>query len=494
LASCDKVALLAPTQSTITLVINTTTLPINATAEVLATVTEAGGTPVHNGTTVTFTASVGVMEPREARTEGGVARAVFRAGTQSGTARVGAFSGAARATEVEIRVGGAAAETVRVRTEPSTVPQTGATVQVIAVVNDISGNPLPGAPVVFTADNGILGSNSGVTDSNGEARTTLHTNRQTVVRAAVAAKEGQATVTLVNLPTAALTVSPANPIAGLPVTFTVTPSSSASGSPIQHVVLEFGDGKPSANLGAITGATTVSHVYDRPGTYTASVEVLDFLGQRTGSSIQLTVQQAVVSVSLTAPSTGQVGTALSFTVSVTNSSNVPIQSVILDYGDGTSASLGLTGGTTSKTYTRAGTFNVTATATDVSGNTYRATSQVVVAPAAPLNVTLDAASGDPAVTLNCVPAVGYPKTCTTSFIGIGVRAIFTAACNTGLGAGACPAATAYVWNFGDGTTETSTSPSVDHVFRSRGEFVVNVTVQTTTGSTGSQRLTFIVTP
>ncbi len=156
-AACDKVPLLAPTESTITLSSNTTTLAINGTAEIIATVIESAGTPVHNGTTVTFTASVGVIEPRDARTENGIARATFRAGTQSGTARVGAFSGAARAEEVEILVGGAAAQTVALRLDPPSVPQTGGTVQVIALVSDVSGNRLPGAPVVFSADNGSLG-------------------------------------------------------------------------------------------------------------------------------------------------------------------------------------------------------------------------------------------------------------------------------------------------------------------------------------------------
>src|SRR6478672_8783963 len=112
--SCDKVPLLAPTQSTVNLQINTTVVPVNGTAEVLATVTEQAGTPVHNGTTVTFTASFGTVQPAEAQTEGGIARTTFHAGSQSGTAKVGAFSGAARATEVDILVGGAAASAVSV--------------------------------------------------------------------------------------------------------------------------------------------------------------------------------------------------------------------------------------------------------------------------------------------------------------------------------------------------------------------------------------------
>src|SRR5687768_1040351 len=119
--ACDKVPLTAPIDSEIFLSINTTTLPINGTTEIVATVVEPAGTAVHNGTTVSFSASMGVVEPREARTENGIARAIFRSGTQSGTAKITAFSGGARSEEVEVLVGGAAAERVTVRTEPSTV-------------------------------------------------------------------------------------------------------------------------------------------------------------------------------------------------------------------------------------------------------------------------------------------------------------------------------------------------------------------------------------
>jgi PKD repeat protein len=101
-------------------------------------------------------------------------------------------------------------------------------------------------------------------------------------------------------------------------------------------------------------------------------------------------------------------------------------------------------------------------------------------------------SGDPAITLNCGSGTTYPKTCTAPFIGIGVRVILTVGCNTGLGAGACANAIGYTFNYGDGTTETTTSSSVDHVFRAPGEYVITATVQTNTGASGSQRLTLIV--
>jgi hypothetical protein len=489
---CEKVPLLAPTQSTVTLQINTTIVPINGTAEVLATVIEQAGTPVQNGTSVTFTASFGTMEPSEARTEGGIARAIFKASTQSGTAKVGAFSGAARATEVEVLVGGAAAQSVAVRLEPSSVPQTGGTVNVIAVVSDASGNRLPGAPVVFSADNGVLGSNSGATDANGESRTTLTTNRQSIVKASVAGKEGQATVSVVNLPTVGITLTTTNPIVGLPVAFSVTPGSTTGGNPVQNVIVDFGDDTPTVALGAINSATAVSHVYERANTYTVTATISDTAGFRSTSSTIATVLRAIINVSVTASaSAGTVGTPLTFTVTVTNPSNLPVQNVALNFGDGTATTLGPTGGSASKTYATSGTFVVTATAVDSRGDTYRGQTQILIVPSAAIAVALDVVSGDPAITINC-PGTVYPKTCTTSFLGVGVRAIFTAGCSTGFGAGACANAIQYVWTFGDGTTEVTSSASVDHVFRARGEYVIVVQVQTNTGSNGAQRITLII--
>ncbi len=125
-ASCDKLPLTAPTESIITLNVSTTVVPINGTAEIIASVTEPSGTPVHNGTVVTFTSSFGTIEPREAQTHGGKATVRFIGSSQSGTARIGAFSGSSRAEEIEILVGAAAAERIAVRADPaSDVPATG---------------------------------------------------------------------------------------------------------------------------------------------------------------------------------------------------------------------------------------------------------------------------------------------------------------------------------------------------------------------------------
>ena len=90
-AACDKVPLLAPTGSVITLLPATTTVSLNSEVDIIATVIENGqatgtvgsgtghghdvepgaGTPVQNGTLITFTTTIGRIEPSEARTHNG---------------------------------------------------------------------------------------------------------------------------------------------------------------------------------------------------------------------------------------------------------------------------------------------------------------------------------------------------------------------------------------------------------------------------------------
>lgn len=96
LGACDKVPLLAPTASLITIVTSRSVLPIDGTAQIIATVIEQSGTPAHNGTLVTFTTTLGTLEPLEAVTSNGQAVVTLRAGTQSGTASILAFSGSTR--------------------------------------------------------------------------------------------------------------------------------------------------------------------------------------------------------------------------------------------------------------------------------------------------------------------------------------------------------------------------------------------------------------
>src|SRR5215211_3120833 len=81
-AACDKVPLLAPSGSLITLTASTTALPVNGSTLLIAQVIEAAGTPPHRGTRVTFSTTLGSVEPAAGETDANGQVAVnFKAGT-----------------------------------------------------------------------------------------------------------------------------------------------------------------------------------------------------------------------------------------------------------------------------------------------------------------------------------------------------------------------------------------------------------------------------
>ena len=380
-SACDKVALTSPTGSTITLTVSQTTIPINGSTEVTASVVESGGTAVHNGTIVTFTGGFGTFSPQEAPTVGGIARTTFT-GNASGTARIGAFSGAAKATEVEIRVGSAAAGAVSVRTEPATVSQNGGTVSVIALVTDTSGNPLPGVNVVFSTDNGILATSTAISGSDGVARTQLTTNRTSRIRAAVADKSGETTVTAVAAPTVTIQATTPNPVAGAPVAFRITPPAATSTSnPIDRIIVDFGDGS-SQTLTGVTGEVGVTHVYNREGGYTATATAFDINGQRGVSSTSVVVgRQQLPTVNLSAPPTTTTTTATAINFSAqTQAPGAQIVSARVTLQDGTVIYSGTNANSFNYRFGGTGTYTLTGTATDSNGNSASAQTSIVVNP------------------------------------------------------------------------------------------------------------------
>ncbi|MBP1634477.1 MAG: polycystin cation channel protein, partial [Acidobacteria bacterium] len=224
LQACDKVALVAPSGTTITLYTNAQFLPVNASADVTASVIEANGYPVQNGTTVTFTTSLGTLQPSEAKTQDGKAIVKLMAGTVSGTAEVNAFSGSnsAKAT-VKVLIGTAAVGQVLLSASPPTVPSTGGVpVNIVATVQDAGGNNLSGVGVNFTTDFGTLSLDSAITDASGQARTVLTTSQSATVTATAGAKNATAKVTALAVPTVTITPPSTTPSVGVPASFTVS--------------------------------------------------------------------------------------------------------------------------------------------------------------------------------------------------------------------------------------------------------------------------------
>lgn len=378
-AGCDKVPLTAPTESTIQLFATAPSVPVNGAVDIVATVIEEAGTPVQNGTVVTFTTTLGVVEPSEARTSNGKVTVRLRADGRSGTALVSAFSGGAASAEIEIAIGAAAAEQIVVRAEPQGLPPGGGTVQIVAQVRDGSGNPVAGIPVSFTTTSGQLSPATATSDAGGEARSTLTASAEATVTASAGAQTGEVTVGVAVAPTVTLSASPASPTAGQPVTFTIGVTVPAGGSPVENVRIAFGDGDVE-NLGAVTGSTTAAHIYDDDGTYTATATVTDVAGGTNSQSLILSVlPSAPIAVNLTySPPSPTVNQVITFTAAATAPTGVVIERYEWTFGDGTSRVT--TGNQTTKAYGSSGTRTVRVTAVGSSGANGAAQADVVVSP------------------------------------------------------------------------------------------------------------------
>ncbi len=349
---CDKVPLTAPTGSTITLFSSTSYVPVSGTAEITATVIEQAGTAVQNGTSVSFITSLGIIDPQEARTSNGKVTVRFVAGTQSGTARISAFSGAAsssgstsggtggtvspRSASVEIKVGGAAATRLVLSATPGTVPSTGGTVELLATVLDADGNRIPGVPVSFTTTAGTLSSASVNTDGNGEARTTLTTARRATVSATAGTVTPQSlTIEVATAPTIRIT-PPTTAIAGQSAVFTLAVSTGTNGTPVRDVTVDFGDGQ-RMSLGS--DPTSVAHVYAEAGTYTVTATATDTAGEKSSTSAVVVVRAAApLIVRIGGDTQPRANAPASFTVTVTPA-DTQVVSYQFDFGDGQAATV-----------------------------------------------------------------------------------------------------------------------------------------------------------
>lgn len=377
-SACDKVPLTAPTESTITLFATATSVSPSGSTDIVATVIESSGTAVQNGTVVSFTTTLGRIEPAEARTQNGKVTVKLTADGRSGLALVTAFSGGAVSEKLELPIGSAAAETVTVRAEPARLPPGGGSAQIVALVRDVSGNALAGTSVAFTTQAGTLTNSVVTTDANGEARTTLTTARETTVKATVGAQTGEVTVPVDLAPSVTISVSPAAPVEDQTVSFAITVSQATGGLPITQARIDFGDGT-SQQLGALSGATSVAHVYRSDGTFTVTLTLTDAGGNVSTQRTVVVVSPAPpIGVVLTySPLTPSVGDVVTFTAATTPA-GVSVDRYEWTFGDGTTSTT--TGNVRTKIYTEPGTRKVRVTAVGTNGNTGVGETDIVIGP------------------------------------------------------------------------------------------------------------------
>jgi hypothetical protein len=380
-AACDKVPLTAPTGSTVTLFSNTTLVPVNGAADITATVIEAGGTLVQNGTLVTFTTTIGQIDPGEARTRDGKVTVRLLAGTRSGRAVVRAFSGGTTSGDLSVDIGGAAAGSINLTANPSNVPASGGTSTLLAVVFDADGNRLPGVSVSFTSTAGTISSTVVQTNSQGEASTTITTNRDATVTASTGGSSGEggraAVTATVNITASALptvTVTPTGtPSADSPATFTIATTATAPAT-VRSVIVDFGDG----TVQTFGNVTSVAHTYRSGGTYTVTATVEDTNGGRSTGSTVVVVQESspLVTLAVTPPTT-TTGQIVTFTVTASQlPTNVQVQSVRFDFGDGNAREV--QGTSTTHIYGASGSFLARATVRLSNGQTVQGEAAVRV--------------------------------------------------------------------------------------------------------------------
>jgi hypothetical protein len=412
LAACDKVPLLAPTGSAITLSANSSTVPTNGTVGLTAFVTESSGTPVQNGTMVRFTTTLGTVTPADAQTANGVAVATFNAGASSGVATIHAVSGGAgggsgstnggtgsttttsTATNVvTITVGVAAVKTITVNASPTSVGPSGGSVAVTASVLDPNGGSLAGIPVTFSADRGGVDPGVAMTDANGQATTTLTTSAETKVTASAGTATATATVTLRAGPAITLKCTPAvgtgtcAAVAASDATNMATVTfdiAKASGSSVlRDATINFGDGT-SQGLGTLAAAVTVAHSYSgsssgSTATYTAIVTATDVDNERTSASAIVNVTpRSALTIDLAAAQAASVpgqGQTVTFTATVAGG---VAQSFAWDFdGDGT-VDVTTSSNKTTRVYTANGRYTATVTVQTIDGRSATARTEFIV--------------------------------------------------------------------------------------------------------------------
>jgi hypothetical protein len=388
LSACERVPLLAPTGTVINLTLASDVAALNSSVDVIAVLIENGGsagtgtgtsssttaagTPVQNGTVVSFTTTIGTIEPAEAKTQNGRVNVKLVTNGQSGKATVTAYSGGAKST-AQITIGTAAVERVVTTASPANLSANGGSSTISARVEDVSGNPVAGIPVQFTTTKGTVSASSATTASNGIATTVLTTTATAAVTSTVASKTSDVTVSVatkgaisVSGPTTAVTYSS-------PATFTVTPGTTVA---LSNVVIDFGDGSQKS-LGAPTNATSAVHFYSSSGIYTVTVAGTDADGVvATGST-----QVAVTNLSGTVAGTNTAGSKFaSFAVTVSGSTGFSIEGYEWNFGDpgSTNNTVTSTGASQTHVFSAAGTYTVTVTVVPAYGDSFTITTQIII--------------------------------------------------------------------------------------------------------------------
>ena len=181
LGGCDKAGPVAPEGSVLTI----SAAPNRIAADGISTITvvarKSTGFPVNPGTPVFLSTTRGSLPASGNTDDDGVVRVALNGNGEVGTATVKANAGAAEEVEIEVQIGIFAAS-LTLQASPTTIQTGGGQIDLLAVVRDDTGQPLPNATVNFTTQLGTLDSGGGLvpTNSAGEATDTVRVRARDV--------------------------------------------------------------------------------------------------------------------------------------------------------------------------------------------------------------------------------------------------------------------------------------------------------------------------
>ncbi len=263
----------------------------------------------------------------------------------------------------------------------------------------------------------------------------------------------------IRVATAVITASPTSVCSGNSISF-----SSAGSADISTLQWTFGEGIAGVRDTSITPDTL--HFYNRPGFYTATLNVTDLNG-----CVVTQTQQVHILGPTAAFTANPLGGCAPINVTFTDAS-IPeggaINQWVWSYGDGNVETT--TTGTASHPYTGTGTYTIRLIVTDVNG---------------------------------CIDTLTQPNYISSSQPSASIALSDTSGCRTvntlfsaGSGAAASPAT--YTWDFGDGTTPVSVvgSNNTNHSFTSNGLYPVYLLIVDANGCRDSitQNINIYTTP
>lgn len=193
--ACDSASPVAPSGTVLAISATPNEIGVNGTSTVRVTALRANGTPVNPGTIIRLDTTVGTIQSQVETDDQGVAEAILRGDGRIGTATVTARSGSAESVSIEVQVG-KTAESVSLQATPSSIPETGGSVTLLAVVRDEQGQPLPGVTVNFTTQVGRLSSGGAfvTTNSIGQATDNLSVDESDIEALPASANQFDVTV------------------------------------------------------------------------------------------------------------------------------------------------------------------------------------------------------------------------------------------------------------------------------------------------------------